>query len=66
MHQGLLVLIGGLGGPLGLLFSTRLVPYVGSNAAAARLMSCGQLSCAWVVCAYLPETSSRELEEING
>ena len=34
--QGFLVLTAGLGGPLGLLLSTRLVPYVGSVAAASR------------------------------
>ncbi|CAK9079088.1 Sialic acid transporter NanT 2 (Sialic acid permease 2) (Sialic acid/H(+) symporter 2) [Durusdinium trenchii] len=63
--QGILVLIGGLGGPLGLLFSTRLVPYVGTTAAAARLLACGQLICAVILCLWLPETRGRELEEIN-
>ena len=37
--QGFLVLTAGLGGPLGLLLSTRLVPYVGSVAAASRRQS---------------------------
>lgn len=59
------MLTAGLGGPLGLLLSTRLVPYVGTVAAATRVLAYGQLICAAVVCIWLPETKGRELEEIN-
>ena len=59
------MLTGGLGGPLGLLLSTQLVPYTGSVPAAARSLAYGQLLCAAIVCFWLPETKGRELEEIN-
>eukprot|EP00438_Fugacium_kawagutii_P028210 Skav200379 [mRNA] locus=scaffold2518:378462:383616:- [translate_table: standard] len=75
-QQGFLVLTAGVGGPLGLVFATHLVPYVGSVAKAARqggaspeeprwLLAYGQLICAGIVCGWLPETKGRELEDIN-
>ncbi|CAE7506166.1 benK [Symbiodinium natans] len=62
--QGLLVLIGGLGGPLGLLTATRLGDFLGAEQ-ATRLMACGQLLTALIVATGFPETHGRELEEIN-
>ena len=31
----------------------------------SRLLACGQLICAVILCLWLPETRGRELEEIN-
>ncbi|CAE7775520.1 nanT [Symbiodinium sp. CCMP2456] len=62
--QGLLVLTGGLGGPLGLLTATRLGDVLGTSE-ATRLMACGQIFTALIIAFGFPETHGRELEDIN-
>ena len=60
--QGFLVLTAGLGGPLGLLLSTRLVPYVGTVAAATRHLVVGRfLGAFWRVTSAAKKCAARLL-----